>query len=596
MLDAVRVEDVHALPGADPEAAADVLAELVDARVLQAVEGVDVLHGAHPQRRGLEAGEPQRLAVGDADVARAPLQQVAGVLVAQPVGAGEPAPLSLAAHREPQLSGRPDVALAVLDDVAEALLDASAGDRDGDEFPAFESQQAAAVGAHQQLAALGGEEREDLAAGDARFRAEALDASILQSQQFRRAAAHPDGAVGHLGQRAHRVLLGAGQQLEASVDRAGDAAIGAHIERAARVAPLLPHHFAGQAVAGRVDAPQAAPDQPVQSGDADPHRAFAILRRHPRPRSRQPLLGAEHFPFVVFAVEQAGVGGHPERALRIERQVAGVAAAGEQPGEVLQPFVSFEERPEVARRAGPDRALVVAHHRVDALRRRRKGAPLPRVLRVDRALRRRDDAALVGPHRRRAEPGRPSRRRHEIVAAVLEEEARGGGHPERAARRGRDRLDAQVRQLAADRAEAAVFEDSHAAVGADPDAPVVAPRQRGHLVRGQAVFGAEAVEAIAVVAIDAVLGGRPEEALAILHDGEDREIFQALLASVAAEGEAPRRLQERSLQGVQDGQDGDHAGRLTGLGGIFSVGKCVRGDPNCLEKPTSAPTARAARH
>src|ERR1700694_2786210 len=66
----------RALPRADPETAVAIFAQLVDAAILQAVGGADVLDRARSLPRRLEAGEAQRLAVGDADVARASLEQV----------------------------------------------------------------------------------------------------------------------------------------------------------------------------------------------------------------------------------------------------------------------------------------------------------------------------------------------------------------------------------------------------------------------------------------------------------------------------------------------------------------------------------------
>src|SRR5262249_20876986 len=253
VLDAVRIEDVGALAGAGPQPAVAVLAEQVDARVLQAVGGVDVLHRAQALRGGAEAGEADRLAVGDTDIARAPLEKVGGAIVAQAVGGGQPAPAAvLLADREAELAGGPDPAGAVLDHVAEPLLDAAAGDRDGDEAAALEPEEAAAVGAHQQLVAAGGEEGQHLAGPDR----EAVDRPLRDAEKLRRAAAHPERAVPELRHRADGVALGAPHQLEPRAGGADQAAVGPDVERALPVAPLGPHHLARQPLARRVDAPQ----------------------------------------------------------------------------------------------------------------------------------------------------------------------------------------------------------------------------------------------------------------------------------------------------------------------------------------------------
>src|SRR5439155_23836748 len=167
VLGAVGFEDVRALPGAGPEAAVAVLAEEVDARVLQAVGGVDVLDRAQALRGRTEAGEADGFAVRDADVARAPLEQICRAIVAQPVGTVQPAPLViLVADGEAQLAGRPDASRPVLDHLAEPLLRAAARDRDRHEHASLELEDPAAVSADHELSAAGGEQRKDLSRAD----------------------------------------------------------------------------------------------------------------------------------------------------------------------------------------------------------------------------------------------------------------------------------------------------------------------------------------------------------------------------------------------------------------------------------------------
>ena len=154
--------------------------------------------------------------------------------------------------------------------------------------------------------------------------------------------------------------------------------------------------------------------------------------------------------------------------------------------------------------------------------------------------------------------------RVEPLAAGFEEEPAAGRDPERAARRRGQTLDANVGERFCHRAEATVLEERDAAEGARPEPAVVAERERGHLVRRQSLFGAVAVEAVAVVPVEAVLGGDPEKAFAILRDGEDREVLQPLLAAVAAEGEASRRLRGGGSQQERRCNQRQHREILTG--------------------------------
>src|SRR5205085_6410172 len=266
-------------------------------------------------------------------------------------------------------------------------------------------------------------------------------------------------------------------------------------------------------VARGVDAPEPAADQAVQPGDADPDRPLAILGGHPAPRSGQSLLGAEHAPLALIAVEQTRVGGNPEDALLVEREIAAVARARQTLRVVLESVGAFRQRPEVTRRAGPDHSFGVTHHRVDALAPRVEAAPLSAALQEEsRSLRRRHHAAPVRPHRGGAARG-PTRGRNE-ASPLLDQELGAGGYPERSSGRGGQGgdLDGRSRQ----RMEAPVAEAGHAAKGAHREPAVAGDRKRSDLVGGQSVFGAEAVEAVAVVPVEAVLGGHPEVTLSVL--------------------------------------------------------------------------------
>ena len=337
------------------------------------------------------------------------------------------------------------------------------------------------------------------------------------------------------------------------------------------VALHRPDHAAGQAVRIRPALPAAvaAPLQQPRAAQPEPEPAFAIAQqRVDATVAGQALPLAEGLPLLALPAQHAqlrrgqdAVRGILDQRIAMHR-VAAVAGRGAV-DEALGARGQLQRR---LRGARPDAAVAGLEQRMPLLGRNAVAripslelAAMPAAdgvaaTRPQRAVARQHDAgqaAHLGMTRQLL--GRHHRARGPAVGLPVDDHVLQPAHGDEpglvAARGDRHRhVLGQLHRPGEHALQPAVVPPPGAGVGEDPKVPAAAG-QRGHppqLLRG------DALDALPVVAIQAVLGAGPQETLRILLQRIERQVAQAVrlaeLAQVHLLAEAGRRSEDRRQQ------------------------------------------------
>jgi len=562
---------VDAAVAAHPQVAPPVFDHLVGDVVVQAVCAGDARHAARlqPQQARADGTEPHRavrlledvgddggahlLLAGKADelaVAELPQSAVGAhpeparpILINQVDHVGQPArpagergnaPILQPVQSGPVRAG-PDDALAVAADADHPVGGQSVPRGEVRRHPPVpQADQAAAVGAHPQVAVRGFPHGADQVVRKSVPGVEVLDPPAAHAVQAPAVGADPDVAGAGLEDPDD---VGAGEAL-------GDAG-------------------GGETAVGQ-------PDEPAPVG-ADPEVPFPVLAEGARHLVRQALGTREHGPPPAgppahAAAERA----HPEVAGPVfeDRQdaVAGQSVARGDHGKssVGEPGQSAPVRARPQRAVPASRQAV--HHRV------RQAVPLvqPFELSVPQAA---DAGAVgadpegavrVGQQAQQAVVGQavPGGEVLEPVPAQAAQSPAVGGDPDPAVRALGQSGDDVERQAVTggEDAELAVLEpEQPAAVGARPQRPAPVHQERPNVVGGQGPGGAFVVdaEAGAVEPRHPLLGGQPQIALAVLDDDVHRVLRQPALDvphATGVLGDQLVRIEGRRCGGEDQGE------------------------------------------
>src|SRR5262249_45121346 len=152
--------------------------------------------------------------------------------------------------------------------------------------------------------------------------------------------------------------------------RPRQAAISAQVQRVRRVAPDGPYVIARQPARQVVALDETATTQLAEPAGAGPDRAFAIDEQRPA-RGRRPADRAvEQPPVTVLAIGDAAFGTEQRVAARTDRHRGGDTgpdvAIGQAVAQIGGAGRVSREKPQVRRRADPQRALAIAQHAIDA--------------------------------------------------------------------------------------------------------------------------------------------------------------------------------------------------------------------------------------
>ena len=544
VLDRRALDHVDADADAGVEATVRILAQRVDLVARQPRRMGEMADHVQPTVVA-KAGDTETLGIRHAELSGGALDEIRRASRREPVGACQPTPRLAFSDRETFGARRPQPALAIDQELTVDLVLAPTGDpfahprwRVGLGHP----QQSALTERDPERPRLIGQ-REQLSPAELLWWPEvhARAGGRVQAQEL--GVGRVEHVLRGLDQRADRVVLGLRECGPGGLTgrRVDDAAIRSEPQRTVARAHDRPHRIRGKREP-RVRAPQTAAEQLIELVRDQPQRALAVLE-HAEDRSRRHTArGAQQLPpRGTGPVREPAARRHPQGARAIDQHAPHLAGVGELGRHVVASQERVVTRPQEQGRAQPRGAVRGPRDRLDRL------APEPVVLVVldpatsrgqdDRILAASgDDRAVRADPHRRARPAGPARSEWEAAGLLVQQAAR-ARDPERAGGIECERVDRELRipDRYADRRDPPTSEPRDAPGRTYPQ-PIRGRQQRGDVVARQSLGETEALEPIAIVAIEAVLGGDPEQPIRGLGDLVDREVVEATL-----DPEAPER-------------------------------------------------------